>query len=76
MERRDRLSHRRFLQLTDLDRVEVLLDAGPGGVRRLERGGIDDLVGRLPNPRAVEPGGRLTGDRMRGFPTQGRSRAR
>src|SRR6185437_2469027 len=35
----------RFLQLPDLVRVEVPLDAGPGGVRRLERGGIHDLVG-------------------------------
>ena len=39
----------RFLQLADLVRVEVPLDAGPGGVRGLEGGGIDDLGVPLTN---------------------------
>ena len=58
----------RFLQLSHLFRVEVPLDAGPGGVRRLERGGVHDLVRRLPDPREVEPDGRLAGERVRGLP--------
>src|SRR5580704_9676314 len=58
----------RFLQLADLVRVEVPLDAGPGAVRRLERGGVHDLVGGLPDLREVERDGTPARDRMRGLP--------
>ena len=44
----------RFFEPVDLVRVDVPVDAGPGGVRRLERGGINDLAGGLPALREVK----------------------
>src|ERR671911_884948 len=53
------LTFRRRLQLTDGLRVEVSLDPGPGRGRVLQRRGVHDLVGALPDLREVTHGLRL-----------------
>src|SRR4029079_12087400 len=41
------------LELADSARIEALRDPGLRARDRVQRGGIDDLVGRLPDPRIV-----------------------
>ena len=47
------VASRRRLQLPDRFGVEVALDPRPGAGDRLQRLGVDDLVGRLPDLREV-----------------------
>src|SRR5262249_47885224 len=58
----------RLLQNPNLPGIEMSLDSGPRGRRRLQRPGVDDLLRRLPDHREVQHGGRLLRERIRVFP--------
>jgi uncharacterized damage-inducible protein DinB len=62
------VAFRRRLQPPDRLGVEVPLDPRPGRVHRLQRPGVDDLAGRLPDGGEVQHDGRPVGEGLRVLP--------